>query len=47
VTPAIALDPGPVADAALATDGARVLAVFDRADAGGTSDILGRFVALE
>lgn len=40
----LALDPGPVADAALATDGTQVLVVVDRADAGGTSDVLGRFV---
>lgn len=43
----IELDPGPVASAALATDGTRVLVVLDRPSAGGSSDVLGRFVAAE
>ena len=43
----IELDPGPVASAALASDGARVLVVLDRPGADGSSDVLGRFVTVE
>jgi len=43
----IELDPGPVVSAALATDQTRVLVVLDRPSADGSSDVLGRFVALE
>jgi hypothetical protein len=41
------LHPGPVVDAALATDGTQVLVVFSRDDVGGTSDVLGSFVTLD
>jgi hypothetical protein len=43
----IDIDPGPVASAALATDGTRVLVVLDRPGAGGSSSVLGRFVTVE
>ena len=43
----IELDPGPVASAALASDGARVLVVLDRPGSDGSSDVLGRFVTVD
>jgi hypothetical protein len=43
----LTLEPGPVAAATLATDGARVLVVFEREESNDRFDILGRFVTLE
>jgi len=43
----LTIDPGPATSVALATDGARFLAVFDRADGTTSSDLLGTFVAAE
>ena len=41
------IDPGPVVSVSLTSDGARFLAVFVRAIASSTADMLGNFVAVE
>ncbi|MBM4269657.1 MAG: hypothetical protein FJ144_24145 [Deltaproteobacteria bacterium] len=41
------LDPGPASSVALATDGDRFLAVFDRAVDSSSSDVIGTFVSRE
>jgi hypothetical protein len=41
------IDPGPAVSVALATDGTRFLAVFDRVEGTASSDVLGTFVAAE
>jgi hypothetical protein len=41
------IDAGPATSVAVTTDGARFLAIFDRADGTSSSDLFGKFVAVD